>query len=145
MNNINPIICDDYPKRATELVNGAGISIDVLMFDWRFYPNRPGLPTQKFNSALVNRVNAGVQVRAVVNKSSQAKVLKEAGIKAKSLRENKTLHSKLLIIDRQRYLIGSHNFTRNGFARNYELSVEVFDADSAGRYCEFFDSLYNRP
>jgi len=136
------LIGKDYPAKVIPLIENAGISIDIVMYDWRWYGDKPGHTIQQFNNALVQAVCRGVRVRAVVNTGAHAKFLATLGIKARSLRDRRTLHSKLVIIDETTLIIGSHNLTSNAFYRNLESSVILELPAGGNRIAEYFDNLY---
>jgi phosphatidylserine/phosphatidylglycerophosphate/cardiolipin synthase-like enzyme len=85
----------------------------------------------------------GVQVRAILNSADLVPILQSIGVKAKVLRDRRTLHVKLLIFDGKTLVIGSHNFTRNAFSHNIEASVAVAIPEGVTRFSEFFENLYN--
>lgn len=138
-----PIIGAEYPKKVVELVNSATKNIDIVSYDWRWYANQPAHPVQSLNIALVNAHKRGVIIRALLNKAELVGLLNSVGIKAKTLRDKRTLHSKLLIIDNQLLVIGSHNLTRNAFSHNVETSVALELGPEDTRFAQFFENLYN--
>lgn len=137
-----PIIGADYVPQICALIAGAKRNIDIVLYDWRWYPDQVAHPCQVVNIALVNAVRRGVLVRAVVNNDIAIKFLKEAGIQARRLKDKRTLHCKLVIVDEKTLVIGSHNFTRNAFAHNIEASVAVEIPEEITRWREFFANLY---
>jgi len=133
----------EYPKTIIPLINEAKTSIDIVSYDWRWYRDQTGHPVQRFNIALVQAKQRGVEVRAVLNSALLLSILKKVGIKARILREKRTLHSKLIIIDRKILVIGSHNLTRNAFATNHEASVILDIPEGYTRIQEYFENLFN--
>ena len=136
------LIGADYPKQVIPLIDEAKHSIDVVTYDWRWYANKPAHATQQFNMALVRATRRGVKVRAVVNVAKQAVLLKNFGIDARTLRDKRLLHAKLLIVDRTKVIIGSHNLTSNAFYRNLECSVVADIPENDNRLLRFFENLY---
>ena len=124
------------------MIEKARMCIDIVMYDWRWYGNKPGHTMQQFNTALVQAVHRGVRVRAVVNTGAHAIFLTTVGIKARTLKDRRTLHSKLVIIDESILIIGSHNLTSNAFYRNLESSVILELQPKPNRILEYFDNLY---
>ena len=137
------LIGKDYPEKVIPLIDNAKISIDVVMYDWRWYANKPAHLTQQLNNALINATRRGIRVRAVVNSHDHAKFLASLGIKAKSLKDRRTMHSKVVIIDEKYLIIGSHNLTSNAFYRNLESSVILENPNGMPRILEYFKNLYN--
>lgn len=138
-----PIIGSDFPKKVIPLLNEAKKNIDIIVYDWRWYPNQPAHSVQQFNSALVRAVARGVSVRAVLNSALLLPILNKVGIKATRLKDKRTLHSKMILIDSKILIIGSHNFTRNAFGSNIESSVAIEIPENVKRFSEFFENLYN--
>lgn len=136
------VIGSEYPKHVIPLIKNARKNIDIVMYDWRWYENQPGHTVQQFNIALVEAVNRGVQVRAILNDSKLLKLLNDLGIKAKCLSDRRTLHTKLILLDSSICIIGSHNMTRNGFASNIETSLIIDIPEGETRLFEFFNNIY---
>lgn len=142
MKNFTPIIGREYPKIVTPLIKQANGRIDIVMYDWRWYPHQPADPVQGFNIELVKAVRRGVQVRAVLNSARNLDVLKDVGIKARTLQDKRTVHIKMLLIDDKYLIIGSHNLTRNAFERNLEASILVELPEEEKRFADLFRRLY---
>jgi len=139
---ITPLIGADYPKIVIPLINNAKKNIDMVFYDWRWYENQPSHVVQQFNSALVRAVRRGVIIRAVLNLPELIPLLNSVGIKARVMREKRTLHSKMILIDEATLVIGSHNITRNAFSSNIESSVIVQIPQDQERFSQFFNNLY---
>jgi len=114
----------------------------MVFYDWRWYENQPSHVVQQFNSALVRAVRRGVIIRAVLNLPELIPLLNSVGIKARVMREKRTLHSKMILIDEATLVIGSHNITRNAFSSNIESSVIVQIPQDQERFSQFFNNLY---
>lgn len=139
---MQPLICSDYAKQVPDLFRNAKKSIDILMYDWRWYLDRLEHPVQELNRELVQAVRRGVRVRTITNSPDLIPTLTELGIKARVLKDKRVLHSKLIIIDDEILIIGSHNLTSNAFSRNLETSVVVAIPEGQTRFQEFFNNLY---
>lgn len=139
---MTPIIGSEYVEQIITLINAVKRNIDIILYDWRWYEDQVGHPCQRVNIALANAVRRGVVVRAVVNNDISLKSLKAAGIQARQLKDKRTLHCKLVILDQKTLVIGSHNFTRNAFSHNVEASVAIEIPEGITRWREFFANLY---
>lgn len=137
------IIGAEYPDKVIPLIDDARKNIDIISYDWRWYKDQPGHAVQRVNIALVNAHKRGVFIRALLNKADLVPLLNGIGIKAKTLRDHRTLHSKMLIIDSRLLVIGSHNITRNAFSHNVEASAVVELGPEDTRFATFFENLYN--
>lgn len=138
-----PIISNQYPTIVIPYIDKAQFSLDIIMYDWRWYANQPGHSTQQFNLAILRAIKRGVCVRAILNFNRNIKVLNDVGIKAKTTKNKVCVHSKLLLIDSKIAVVGSHNFTSNGFNLNLETSVLLDMPDENQRFVQLFNSLYN--
>lgn len=137
------IIGSDFPKKIIPLFDNAKRNIDIVVYDWRWYPDQPGHAVQQFNSALIRAHQRGVIVRAVVNTQSTVPLLTNCGISARCLKDRRTMHAKMIIIDGEKLVIGSHNFTRNAFGSNVEVSIITDIPPENTRLAQFFENLYN--
>jgi phosphatidylserine/phosphatidylglycerophosphate/cardiolipin synthase-like enzyme len=137
-----PVIGAEYVQKVVPLINSAIKSIDIIMYDWRWYLDRAEHPVQEFNRALVLAVNRGVRVRCLTNTDLLTKQLNDLKIKARTLKDERVLHAKVIIIDDKLLVIGSHNLTSNAFTRNLETSVILEIPQGQDRFQQFFNNLY---
>lgn len=138
-----PIIGAEYPSIVIPLIDGAKKNIDIIMYDWRWYADQITHPVQQFNAALVRASKRGLRVRVITNTALNLEVLNKCGIKARVTRDRRTLHCKMIIIDDETLIMGSHNITRNAFSHNIEASVVVSIPNEVTRFAEFFSNLYS--
>lgn len=131
-----------FPKKVIPLIDNAKKSIDIVVFDWRWYPQDPGNSVQLFNQAIVRAVRRGVRVRAVVNNREILGILGSVGVLAKRLLTSRLVHCKIMIIDDNIVITGSHNYTQNAFQMNYELSVILDDSQALLNCITFFNNIY---
>jgi len=137
-----PIISQDFVKVVVPLVNSAVNSIDIIVYDWRFYNRIQDNPVSHFNDSINEAVTRGVKVRCIVQNPSVVGRLKDMGCEARRLNTKRILHTKLLIIDKNRVVLGSHNYTQSGFASNYEASIFVILASKKNALVQYFDNLW---
>lgn len=142
MVSVEIIIGKEFPEKVIPLIDEAKTSIDIVVFDWRWYPQTPGSPVQLFNQAIVRAVRRGVKVRAIANNNEIVGTLKSVGVAAKKLVTPKLVHVKLMVIDNEIFIIGSHNYTESAFEMNYELSIISKGRETNQRILEFFNNLY---
>ena len=133
----------EYPKRIIPLIEKAKNTIDVVVFDWRWYPQDPGAICQLFNQSILRSARRGVKIRVIANNDQIIDILKKEGCSAKRLKTSKLVHCKLMIIDDQVVITGSHNFTQSAFQMNLELSV-ILDGDiPKDSFITFFNNLWS--
>jgi len=133
----------EYPREVIPLLNGARQSIDIISYDWRWYENEASHPVQRFNQAIVGAVKRGVQVRAVLNTDLIVATLKGLGVKARKMKDTRTLHTKMIFVDRRILIMGSHNLTKNAFVSNIETSLLVEVPQEYTRVSEFFENIFS--
>jgi len=139
---IETIIGKQFPQKVIPLIDAAKRSIDIVVFDWRWYPQDPGASVQLFNQALVRAVRRGVKIRAIANNDEIINTLKSVGIEAKKLLSKKLVHVKLMILDNQKVVVGSHNYTQSAFQMNFELSVLLDEPLNISDFFSFFNNLF---
>lgn len=136
------LIGSDYAIELLTKLNQSKKNIDIVMYDWRFYPDNPEHPISEINQAIFRAVNRGVIVRCVVNNREIANNLKPYKVQAKYLKSSRILHSKIVIIDNEILFIGSHNLTRNAVTTNLESSLMLEIPKEETRIFEYFKNLF---
>ena len=136
------IIGSEFPKKVIPLIENAVKTIEIIVFDWRWYPQDPGASVQLFNQAIVRAVRRGVKVCALANNDEIIRTLRENGVDARRIKIKNLLHCKLILIDSGLVIIGSHNYTQMAFQSNLEVSVIFEDKLTADRLKIFFYNLW---
>lgn len=138
-----PIISKDFPKVVIPLIDSALHTIDIIVFDWRFYKNDVGSPVSLFNQAIARACARGVIVKCIVQNDGVIDNLRKIGCNAHKLNSKKILHTKLLIVDKTRVIIGSHNYTQHAFESNEEASIFVQMKDENNALVQYFNNLFD--
>ena len=136
------IIAGEFVKKVTPLVESVRSTLDICVFDWRWYPNDVGSPCQIFNQAIVQAVRRGVHVRAIVNSESVAAQLRAVGVEVKRHVSKHLLHLKMMLLDSETLVTGSHNYTQSAFSANYEMSLILSDGVNLKPAQDFFNALW---
>ena len=136
------IIGRQFPGKVIPLIDNAKTSIDIIVFDWRWYPQDPSAPVQLFNQAIVRAVRRGVKVRAVANNDQIISVLNSVGVEAKRFRDSNIVHAKMMIIDNEKVITGSHNYTQNAFQMNLEVSTIIEKVEDITEFLQYFKNIY---
>jgi phosphatidylserine/phosphatidylglycerophosphate/cardiolipin synthase-like enzyme len=137
------IIGKEFPKKVIPLIEAAKKQISIVVFDWRWYSDQPGNPVQLFNQSIIRARRRGVAVRALVNSVAIVNILKDEGCNAKKLLSENLLHVKMILIDDDIAIIGSHNYSQSAFTTNFEVSVLIRDSVGAQEFLVFFNQLFN--
>jgi len=139
---VDTIVGKEFPQKVIPLIEQAKRTIDIVVFDWRWYPQDPGASVQLFNQAIVRSVRRGVKVRVIANNDQIINVLKSQGVEAKKLVTAKLVHPKIMILDNEIAVTGSHNYTQSAFQMNYEVSMILRGREEIQRLIEFFNNIY---
>lgn len=137
-----PIISKQFSPVVSRLIDDASDSIDIIVYDWRFYKHDPASAVSLFNASLVRALARGVKIRALVNSPVIERVLTDLGFYAKCLPNDRILHSKLMILDGKKIVIGSHNYSQHAFTSNHEASVFFTLSDISNEFTKYFNNLY---
>lgn len=136
------VIGRQFPEKVVPLLDNAKSKIDVMVFDWRWYVSDPGSSVQLFNQAIARAAKRGVKIRAIVNSDDIAQHLRRVGVDVKKFVSQHLLHCKLMIIDENIVVTGSHNYTQSAFTMNMELSVVLEEVLNTIEFSNFFQSLW---
>jgi len=137
------IVATEFVDKVLPIIDNATKSLDICVFDWRWYPNDVGSPAAKFNQAIIRAAKAGVKIRAIVNSDLLAFQLRSVGVETKTHRSKHLLHLKMMIVDEQIVITGSHNYTQSAFAANYELSVILREVEQQSKFQSYFNTLWS--
>jgi len=131
-----------YPDVVIPLINSADSTIDIVVFDWRVYMGDSAGAIQDFNNAIFSAIERGVVVRALVNNDSVRAYLQQRGVVVKNYVSFKLLHTKMMIVDSNKIILGSHNYTQNAFTMNEEVSVYFKLSSKKNDFLDYFNRLW---
>jgi len=135
------IIGKEFPKKVIPLIDSCKKSLKIIVFDWRWYPNDPSNPVQLFNQAIIRASRRGVAVEVITNFADVVNLLNSEGCKAIKPITKNLIHAKMMIIDGELLILGSHNYTQSAFTMNYEVSVLFDDKPTIDNFLTFFNSF----
>jgi hypothetical protein len=143
-----------YYFKLPEIFDASESTIDISMFHIAF-PSE-GHPTRALLERLVAAKERGVEVRVLLDRDRDSdpylstvintpakEYLEAAGIACRFDREDKLLHSKLIIIDRKRVVIGSHNWSAGSYFQFHDLSLLVASEPYAEAVATRFDAQWD--
>jgi DNA uptake protein ComE-like DNA-binding protein len=143
----------DYFERLPNLLRAATASIRVAMFHAAF----PGEnhPTKVLLDELIAAKNRGADVRVLLDRDRQTdpymstvingaakKYLEENGVACRYDREEVLMHSKFIVIDGSRSVLGSHNWSAGSYFEFDDLSFVVDSEELAAALGARFESLW---
>jgi phosphatidylserine/phosphatidylglycerophosphate/cardiolipin synthase-like enzyme len=150
----------EYLPRMLAVLASAQRSIDVTMFSCVLPVDaRPDHPVRRLLEALVARAQAGVAVRVVLDhgvppsrRQADEEVPSEAAatwLAARSIavrwdEDDRTTHTKSLVVDGRWCVVGSTNWTFSALRRNREQSLLLDDPVLAATLTTQFTALWKR-
>lgn len=137
-----------------DTINHAKYSLDVIQYQWNFYPGNPRSQIQELNRTILVRAERDIKVRVLLNKEGRGQhlmkinmqassFLSEVGIKVKFGRTFPITHAKLWIFDDDAVILGSHNLSNRSVTVNNESSVLIKSREVAREFKRYFDILFN--
>lgn len=151
---IETIIGSDYPKIVVPLLQAASQTIDIIMYEWKWYTHEAAGGVEKFNLAVQAAARRGVKVRVLMNTESMGQAITKinantgqylslAGCEVKFGQIGVATHAKILIIDQRTLILGSHNVSKASFSKNQECSVAITGGEAIRPYIDYFRLLWD--
>ncbi len=151
---VTPLPGQTFIGKLIDTINQAKYSIDVIQYQWNFYPGNPRSQIQNLNRTLLARANSGIKVRVLMNKEGRgqhlttinlkaSQYLSEAGVRVKFGRTFPITHAKLWIFDDDAVILGSHNLSNRSVTVNNECSALIKSREVAREFKRYFDVLFN--
>jgi cardiolipin synthase len=148
------VLDNQYLSVAQALIEQAKKEICISSFKLEICDKPRGRDLKKFFEAIVDKSNSGVKVRVLFNwhddRRSVAKTnysaslfLKNAGIAVRYLGANRCCHAKVLMIDKEKVLLGSHNLSIRSTQNNFELSYLIPDPETVAQVGAIFEKLFS--
>jgi DNA uptake protein ComE-like DNA-binding protein len=150
------LVNGSYVQSVKARIDASATSISLLVFTGTPTGADDGLAPLPLVEALEAAAGRGVNVRVVLDQDdggepygslfiNRALVnrFRAGAVQVKLDTEQTLLHSKVLVVDRTACVVGSHNWTRAGFAGTHELSVLIDNAAVAAAFGDRFDQLWN--
>ena len=150
---IIPTIAADFPEVVIPILKNAKSSIDILVYEWKWYGHQGATAIQQFNLEVCSAARRGVKVRVLMNiehyshpitkiNTRTERFLKQAGCEVRMAKIGSRTHAKMIIVDRNILTVGSHNFCKSSFTTNSEVSITLAECSVIVEYCRYFDSLW---
>ncbi len=147
------IIDNQYLPQAQALISEAQQEISIATFKLEINEKPKGRNLKQFFEQLVQKSRSGIRVRILFNwhddRRSVAKTnysasitLKNAGCDVRYLKNNRCCHAKMLLVDRKKAIIGSHNLSVRSCANNFEISYIIPDPESVAYLTKVFESSF---
>jgi phosphatidylserine/phosphatidylglycerophosphate/cardiolipin synthase-like enzyme len=141
----------DYYTALLEEIDQARQEIALTVFFFktnRFRDDRP----DRILARLREAVRRGVRVDAIIEQGKErdnvsevnadtARKLRAAGIRVCMDAPERTMHTKMIVIDRRTLIIGSHNLTQSALKHNREVSIRIESPPLAEEALRYMKSL----
>lgn len=152
---VTPLPGGAFIQKLTQVVGEAKASVDVIQYQWNWYPFQPNNPLQKFNLGVVGLVRRGVKFRVLLNIEAvnhrltginmrAKRNLESAGAKVKFGLRFPITHAKIFIVDTDLVILGSHNLSSRAVTANDETSVLIKSKSAAVEFERYFNALWQR-
>jgi len=147
------ILDNQFLGIANALIQEAKDEICIATFKLEINDRPRGRRLTEFFDKLIERIKQGIKVRVLFNwhedRRSVAKTneyacrtLKNAGADVRYLQANRCCHAKIILIDKQKAVIGSHNLSVRSVDNNFEISYLVPDPESINQLSSIFDKSF---
>jgi phosphatidylserine/phosphatidylglycerophosphate/cardiolipin synthase-like enzyme len=139
---------DNYHDEALKLVESA--EEELLIQNQTFNaPKQDQGRLRELIDAVIAKQHAGVSVRVIfrilfpANARQVIEELKDYGFDVNSLKVQKNCHTKGIVVDRKKVLLGSQNWSNDGVSVNRDASLLFEDAPLAKYFANIFDHDWN--
>lgn len=137
------IIGSDFLDKVLPIILEAKESVKIVVFDWRIYTAQPHHPVMKFVQALQDAQRRGCTVQVLIRDPHVEQQLRACGFDSKILHRGKLVHAKMMLVDEQIAVIGSHNYTQSGFTANLEISIAIDCGTKFNDLSLYFKNLWS--
>jgi phosphatidylserine/phosphatidylglycerophosphate/cardiolipin synthase-like enzyme len=150
--DVEVVMDAQYFQVAKKMILEAKISIQVMMFEMRYYDEHPNSPSNLLIKALIDAKKRGVKAEVILevredeDRTTQAnrrtgKMLSVGGVEVIYDPLFKTTHTKCMIVDGELMLLGSTNWTYHALTSNNELSLLIRSKELAKTLRDYFNRV----
>ena len=147
--DVQVVMDAQYFQVAKKTIQEARTSIQVMMFEMRYYDEHPNSPSNLLIKALIDAKKRGVKVevilearddedRATQGNRRTGKILSQGGVEVIYDPLFKTTHTKCMVVDGELTLLGSTNWTYHALTSNNELSLLIRSKELAKTLRDYF-------
>jgi len=146
----------NYYYFLNDLIKNAEETIDIIMFFFR-YENNDQYPTHTIVSNLIEAKERGVEIRVILDRDLEGQIYAsreinkevytkfvENDIHVKWDEEVFLTHSKIVIVDNEHLIIGSHNLTAGSLFAYDDVSVYIQSKQLSQNYTSNFNNRWGR-
>ncbi|MGB9816311.1 MAG: phospholipase D-like domain-containing protein [Desulfurococcaceae archaeon] len=141
---------NEYLGKLLHVLDNANKSVYVVMYVVKYDPREVDDPVNTILEKLVELRGKGLDIKIVVDDETYEsyqdtiEYLKYNNVPVK-LDESgsRTTHAKIVIIDGEVVLIGSHNWTESALSNNHETTLMVYSKDLAKQVVDYFYRIWS--
>lgn len=140
----------EYLGKLLQILDNANKSVYVVMYVVKYDPREVDDPVNTILEKLVELRGKGLDVKIVVDDETYEsyqdtiEYLKYNNIPVKlDESRSRTTHAKIVIIDEEVVLIGSHNWTESALSNNHETTLMVYSKDLAEQVVDYFYRIWS--
>jgi phosphatidylserine/phosphatidylglycerophosphate/cardiolipin synthase-like enzyme len=141
-----------YFQVAKKMIQEAKASVQVIMFEMRYYDKHPTSPSNLLIKELIDAKKRGVKVEVILevredeDRTTQAnrhtgKMLSAGGVGVIYDPLFKTTHAKAMVVDEEQALLGSTNWTYYALTNNNEISALIRSKEVAKALVDYFNRV----
>lgn len=147
------VVDNQFLSIAQTLVEQAKKEICICTFKLEVNEKPRGRTLKKFFECIIEKLKRGLKVKVLFNWHDDrrsvpntnyyaSRYLKRAGADVRFLKDNRCAHAKLLLVDKEKALLGSHNLSVRSCANNFELSYLIPDPETVVQICSVFEHSF---
>lgn len=144
---------EEFLPQAVALITSAKVCIDIATFKAEITSKPRGRHLQEFFKILFEKKSQGLQVNFLINWNDERRVvpmanlsairdLKQHKIDVRILQGNRCCHAKILMVDKDKAIIGSHNLSVRSCHNNFEVSYLIDNPISVMRLAAKYNSVF---
>ncbi|KKM89905.1 hypothetical protein LCGC14_1244050 [marine sediment metagenome] len=144
---------NNFLPQARALIESAKRSIDISTFKAEITTKPRGLALLHFFKAVLAKAKEGVQIHFLINWNNEKRScpktnlyviteLRKVGIDIRHLKNNRCCHAKIIIVDQERAIIGSHNLSVKSCHNNFEISYVMSSNEEVFELKSFFEASF---
>lgn len=131
---IVPVFSPYEGHEIVEMIDEADSTIEIEVY---------AFTSRDIVEALERAKTRGVKIRIIletINREMHDELLYKGFNVKYATKAYKTTHSKIMIVDGKKLLVGSHNFSNSALYKNREASVIITDMNTVNEFIEEFEA-----
>lgn len=148
------LLDEKFLPAAQDLVSRAKTRIWISTFKAEITSKPRGEKLSKFFNTLFEKARSGVDVRFMTNRIDEKghipisnvfaiRALKKNNVKVRHLRDPRICHAKIILVDCESAILGSHNLSVRSCHNNFEVSYLFTDLERATSMRTIFEQVWD--